>query len=262
MARRRMFSLDVVDSDSFQEMSQTAKYLYFELGMRADDYGFVGNPNTILRMIGVGIDDLKILIAKKFAILFSSGVLIISDWQINNQISPVKRQPTIYQNELAQLQIEVRKRYTLQSDNEIRANTSNNNTIRNIPELNCEEQDIKNDAIKPVDMFQKYQLLESVGISPKSAKGKELMTRCKLADIQYGINYANNNLPRNCNNIAGWIITCLEQQTYSKKVEEFKCSKCKGTGRIANYIETKDEFGYCKMQEMVSDCPKCKGTGK
>ena len=262
MARRRMFSLDIVDSDSFQEMSQTARYLYFELGMRADDYGFVGNPNTILRMIGVGIDDLKILIAKKFAIQFSSGVLIISDWQINNQISPVKRQPTIYQNELAQLKIAVRKRYTLQSDNETIANTSNNNTIRNTSKLSSEEQDIKNDAIKPVDMFQKYQLLESVGISPKSAKGKELMSKYTLADIQSGINYANNNLPRNCNNIAGWIITCLEQQTYNKKAEEYKCSRCKGTGRIINYIETKDEFGYCRIQEIVSDCPECKGTGK
>ena len=37
MANRRMFSLDVVDTDSFLDMPLTAQTLYFHLGMRADD---------------------------------------------------------------------------------------------------------------------------------------------------------------------------------------------------------------------------------
>lgn len=44
MAKKRMFSLDVVDLDSFIEMPVSAKLLYYDLGMRADDDGFVGNP--------------------------------------------------------------------------------------------------------------------------------------------------------------------------------------------------------------------------
>ena len=40
MARRRMFSLDVVDTDNFTEMSVSAQVLYFHLGMHGDDDGF------------------------------------------------------------------------------------------------------------------------------------------------------------------------------------------------------------------------------
>ena len=44
MAKRRMFSLDVVDTDRFLDMPATTQNLYFHLGMRADDDGFVGSP--------------------------------------------------------------------------------------------------------------------------------------------------------------------------------------------------------------------------
>ena len=42
MAKRRMFSLDIVDTDSFLDMPASTQNLYFHLGMRADDDGFVG----------------------------------------------------------------------------------------------------------------------------------------------------------------------------------------------------------------------------
>lgn len=47
MANRRMFSLDVVDTDRFLDMSASAQALYFHLGMRADDDGFVSSPRKI-----------------------------------------------------------------------------------------------------------------------------------------------------------------------------------------------------------------------
>ena len=48
MAKRRMFSLDVIDTDEFLEMPVSARELYFELGMRGDDDGFVANPRKIM----------------------------------------------------------------------------------------------------------------------------------------------------------------------------------------------------------------------
>ena len=48
MANRRMFSLDVVDTDRFLDMSASAQALYFHLGMRADDDGFVSSPRKML----------------------------------------------------------------------------------------------------------------------------------------------------------------------------------------------------------------------
>lgn len=37
MANKRMFSLDVIDTDLFLEMPTSSQALYFQLGMRADD---------------------------------------------------------------------------------------------------------------------------------------------------------------------------------------------------------------------------------
>ena len=52
MAKKRMFNVDIVGSDAFLDLPHTAQALYFQLGMRADDDGFVGNPKTIQRIAG------------------------------------------------------------------------------------------------------------------------------------------------------------------------------------------------------------------
>lgn len=43
MAERRMFAKTIIDSDAFLEMPLSAQALYFHLGMRADDEGFLNN---------------------------------------------------------------------------------------------------------------------------------------------------------------------------------------------------------------------------
>ncbi len=47
MANRRMFSLDIIDSDAFLDMPNESQNLYFHLAMRADDDGFVNSPKKI-----------------------------------------------------------------------------------------------------------------------------------------------------------------------------------------------------------------------
>ena len=64
MAERRMFSKSVIWCDMFLEMPLSSQALYMHLNMSADDDGFVGNPKTILRMIGASEDDFKILVTK------------------------------------------------------------------------------------------------------------------------------------------------------------------------------------------------------
>ena len=78
MANRRMFSLNVVDTDTFLEMPQSSQNLYFHLGMRADDDGFISSPKKITKIVGANEDDLKLLIAKKYVIPFENGILVIS----------------------------------------------------------------------------------------------------------------------------------------------------------------------------------------
>ena len=44
MANKRMFSVNVTETDAFYNLSAKAQALYFHLGMHADDDGFVSSP--------------------------------------------------------------------------------------------------------------------------------------------------------------------------------------------------------------------------
>jgi hypothetical protein len=99
MAQRRMFSLQIVDSDAFLDMPVSAQVLYFHLSMRADDDGFVGNPKKVMRMVGVNDDDLKVLMSKRFILTFESGVIVIKHWKIHNYIQNDRYHETKYVEE-------------------------------------------------------------------------------------------------------------------------------------------------------------------
>lgn len=113
MASRRMFSLDVVDTDSFLDMPLTAQTLYFHLGMRADDDGFIGNPKRIQRMIGCNDDDLRLLLAKGFIIPFESGVCVIRHWKVHNYIRTDRYKETVYTPEKNMLSVVKNGEYAL-----------------------------------------------------------------------------------------------------------------------------------------------------
>ena len=107
-----MFSPDIVGSDAFIEMPVTAQCLYFHLGMRADDDGFV-NPQITMRMVGANGDDLKILIAKRFLLQFQNGVVVVKHWRINNFIRKDRYKETNYLDEKRQLRVKENQAYTL-----------------------------------------------------------------------------------------------------------------------------------------------------
>lgn len=77
MARRRMFSLDIVDSDQFTDLLPMARLLYYELGVRSDDDGFVGNPRKITRFAECSENDIKTLVDKGYILTFDSGPIVI-----------------------------------------------------------------------------------------------------------------------------------------------------------------------------------------
>jgi hypothetical protein len=112
MAKRRMFSLDVVDTDLFLDMPVSAQNLYFHLGMRADDDGFVDNPKKIMKIVNSSDDDMKLLFAKKFVIPFENGVCVIRHWRIHNYIRGDRYTPTVYENEKERLRVSENGLYT------------------------------------------------------------------------------------------------------------------------------------------------------
>jgi len=112
MAQRRMFSLKIIDTDAFMDMSLSAQALYLHLLIRADDDGFVGNPKKILRMIGGQDDDMKLLFVKRFIIGFESGVCVIKHWKIHNYIQSDRYNKTTYNEEAEALETKENGSYT------------------------------------------------------------------------------------------------------------------------------------------------------
>lgn len=113
MAEKRMFSKKITESDAFLDMPSSTQLLYFHLSMNADDDGFVDKPKTIMRMIGVKDDDIKLLVAKSFIIPFDSGIVVIKHWRINNYLRNDRYKKTTYTEEMALLTVKENGAYTL-----------------------------------------------------------------------------------------------------------------------------------------------------
>lgn len=123
MAKKRMFSNQIIDSDAFLDMPLSTQALYFHLSMRADDDGFINNPKKIMRMIGAGDDEMKVLFTKKFVLSFDSGVIVIKHWRIHNTIQKDRYNPTVYQEELSQLTLKENSGYSLDTEWKQNGNT-------------------------------------------------------------------------------------------------------------------------------------------
>lgn len=117
MARRRMFSLDIVDSDQFTELPITTRLLYFELGSRGDDDGFIANPKKIAKLADCSEEDIKTLVDKGFAYVFDSGPLVIRHWLANNQLRNDRYHETYFKNEKSMIGVNLKnKTYYLYDD--------------------------------------------------------------------------------------------------------------------------------------------------
>ena len=116
MAERRMFAKTIIDSDAFLDMPMSARLLYYDLGMRADDDGFINSPKKIMRMIGASNDDVNILIARKFVIPFDSGVVVIKHWRINNYLRNDRYTETKYLEEKSTLDVDKNGSYTTKNN--------------------------------------------------------------------------------------------------------------------------------------------------
>lgn len=95
MAQRRMFSKNITNSSKFLKMPMSTRLLYYDLGMNADDDGFVEHF-MVLRMTGATQQDLGVLQANNLIKIFDENVLWINDWKENNYIQKDRYQPSKY----------------------------------------------------------------------------------------------------------------------------------------------------------------------
>ena len=111
MANRRMFSNGVIDSDEFISLSIPAQALYFHLGLKADDDGFV-STKRILKILGLDSSLLAELEDAGFIICFD-GPVVISHWQLNNELKKDRYHETQFQGLKKRLSVDEDKVYHL-----------------------------------------------------------------------------------------------------------------------------------------------------
>lgn len=158
MANKRMMNIKIIDSDDFIKMPMSARLLYYDLCMRADDDGIVDAILKIMKMTGATTDDLQVLITKNYIIPFESGVLVITHWLIHNTLRLDRYVPTIHIDEKNQLII-VNKLYKkndgLPTGNHLATNWQ--------PSIDKYSSNNSNNIIDQVDEFGKniFEIIES-----------------------------------------------------------------------------------------------------
>lgn len=103
MAVKRMISNDVVRTTLFQEMSQGAQLLYFFLNLSADDDGFNNDVMAEMERTKATKEDLSQLLRRGFIYAFESGVIVVRDWLINNNVPAKQYKPSEHIKEKFQL---------------------------------------------------------------------------------------------------------------------------------------------------------------
>lgn len=193
MAQRRMFSLSVIDSDSFLNMSLSAQALYFHLGMRSDDDGIINKVNTIQRTINASPQDIDELISNGFIIPFMSGVYAITHWKLNNYIQSDRYHPTIFQEEFNQLTANSMGAYCL-------TESTDTPCIQSVSDMYPEDSIVKNSPIK--DSIVKDNQVESSiandSISYEQSVNMEMPKAYSITDKEFedkrqqGLNMLNS----------------------------------------------------------------------
>lgn len=275
MIKRRMIALDVIKSNRYQEMPVSTKYLYIELLVRADDAGIIDDSYSIMRMTGASSDDLKLLVAKGYVIAVNDEVYVIADWAIHNDTS--KRwfkhgQCTLYEEIFRKLNWQPDHRYEYVPDMVFIPNDDKKNqltlmsdimtekTAQVITTIDTSTEHVNNKTADAVihEMDQIIALLSRYEISQQSPKGREIAERYSLEKVEEGIRYAQDNMPKDCKNIPGWIIKCIEREQHNHTMKQ--CPKCHGSGKQQTIGPDPDKTDGSVISYM-SDCVMCKGTG-
>lgn len=200
MARKRMFSKQITDSDAFMDMPLSSQALYFHLNMNADDDGFVNSPKRISRTIGASEDDLKLLIAKKFIIPFESGIVVVKHWKMHNTIQKDRYTPTVYTEEKSLLTEKENKSYSLmdtkclQNGNKLYTQTR---LDKNRLDVVCDGNDEKCDLLESLSVEELKSLHDTYEDAPELIRQVEQEViekhlKIKVSTYAYIVGYAKN----------------------------------------------------------------------
>lgn len=100
---RRIIDSSVTETDRFMDMPATSQALYLHLYMHADNDGFVESAGGVRRMCGASADDLTVLAAKGFVILWPDGVCLVAHWRVGNKLAEGRKGTSRYAKRLEEV---------------------------------------------------------------------------------------------------------------------------------------------------------------
>lgn len=100
-----------------------------------------------MRQIGATDDDIKLLIAKRYILIFDSGIIVIKHWRLNNYLQKDRLKPTTYQEELSTLTFDKKGAY-IEKEN------------ADIPCIQGDESDVYT-GVYTQDSIGKYSIVKS-----------------------------------------------------------------------------------------------------
>lgn len=233
MRNKRMFSIDVVDTDKFLDMPTSTQALYFHLGMRADDDGFVTSPKKILAISGCNNDDLSLLIAKNFIIPFESGVIVITDWKTNNYLRGDRYAATRCIEEKKSL-VEINGKYQISLDGVLDGIPNSNQCVPGVAtQKRIEENRINNIVEQSPTTYPFKEIIEY--LNQRTGKKFKYSSKANQKYIKARIN-------------EGYALEDF------KKVIDWKISQWTGNKEMERYLRPETLFG-AKFEGYLNEIP-------
>ena len=193
MAVRRMIHQDVICCDDFLDMSFEAQALFFQLQIKADEYGFVQSPRSTLRMMGASNESLETLIDSGFVIRFHSGVIVMTHWNKANTRRADREAKMRFPDEYNQLHIdEETGLYSMRDDNGIPASSQREPTV--IPSISNSHSPSHSPSVNQAEAGAGASASSSSSVEPRACAREDMDAD---VDLLLRFLYAHNiKIPR------------------------------------------------------------------
>ncbi len=168
-----MFSKEIIDDDSFLDLSTEAKLMYFLFGMFADDDGILRNAKSIMRLYNLDESTLNELETENYIIRVGKCV-VIRHWKINNLIRKDRYNPSSFPERNEIFENKETKIYYTKSEIENYPSDKNfislgeSITESDNPKLSAENKTAAKSNLSDVDLLKEMdELRAKKGLPPK-----------------------------------------------------------------------------------------------
>ena len=112
MAKRRMLSIPIIETDKFYKLTASAQALYLHLNLNADDDGIVDKVSLVVGQMKLTRRYYKELVSGGYLLELDDGLVAITHWHQHNKIRKDRYTAGEYQEIISGLSLQENGRYT------------------------------------------------------------------------------------------------------------------------------------------------------